>query len=162
MSEFSWKRDLDIVMWRATILHNLLRSLCAGIVWGTLMLVLLLGGADPAGAPPLGVVLFYPVVWPLGYLFVFLPAGLVSGLLSRLGVPFAGFISIAFSLFIVVGDPLVWMLKRIKPQLVPVEAPRFFEFSVIVFVVDEEKERALQETVVGAVRGLQGREGSDA
>jgi hypothetical protein len=161
MTEFSWKRDLNIVMWRATILHNLLRSLCAGIVWGTLMLVVLVGAADPA-APSPAVALLYPVVAPLGYFFFLLPVGLVSGFLSRLGVPFAGFISIVFSLFIVAGDPLVWMLKRIKPQLVAVEAPGFFEFTVIVFVVDEEKERALQERVVGAVRGLQGREGSAA
>lgn len=144
MEAFSWKRDLNIVDWRATILHNLLRAACAGIVVSIIMLFFV---------PEVGVgsALLYVLIWPIGYLIFMLPMGLVAGFLSRVGVPFVGLLSIAFSLAIAIGDPLVWMLKRTKPEIVPVDKPGFFEFSVIVFVIDEEKKRALQEKAVGAI-----------
>jgi len=146
MTEFSWKRDLKFVKWGATILHNLLRAFCAGIVLAILGLVLGVGGAShgAGGGPSRGVALLVPLVWPFVYLIGFLPLGLVSGYLSRLGVPWIGLVSLAASLYVVLGDPLVWLLHKIKPQLVLVEDPGFFQFTIIVFVIDEEKRRVLQ------------------
>lgn len=45
---------------------------------------------------------------------------LISAYLSQLGVPFAGLLSYAFSIPFYLGDPLVWLAKKIKPELIPV------------------------------------------
>ena len=120
---FSAKRDWKNIAWKETVQFNVFRSICAIPPW---LLLTYLSSKHFEW-----VMFLFPVV----YFAIFLPMGLVFGWLARIGVPFMGLISIISSIVIVVGDPIVWIISKIKPDLVPVEKPKFFDLSLIVFAL---------------------------
>lgn len=137
-TDFSFKRDFKIIDWKNTLILNLVRSVAAGIVWGIIMFVVAMGnGGGEHFFKILPVLIMYPLLFPLSYLIFCLPMGLVAGFLSSRGIPFVGWIAAFFSLFIAVGDPLVFFFHKYKPQLVPVDKPGFFNFRIIIFVLRE-------------------------
>ena len=144
MEEFSWKRDLNVVIWTSTILHNLMRAASAGLVLGIFMLF--------SSTVGLGQALLYILIWPIAYLIFMLPIGYFAGLLARAGVPLIGWLAIIFSSLIAIGDPLIYLLSKVKPEFVLVEKPGFFSFRIIEFVIDEDKKRRLQERALGVAK----------
>jgi hypothetical protein len=133
MSEkFSWKQDIKIVDWGSTIKYNLMRAVAAGVVWGFFMLV-----TDPTkNALP---ALFTPILFPVIYLCLVTVVVGVLSLYARSPFPFAELIAALTMLFwafvVAVGDPLIYLLHKRKPEIVPVRQPRFFDFHLIVFVL---------------------------
>ena len=76
-----------------------------------------------------------PLIWPLMYLVVFLPLGLVALALAR-ALPFIALFSKFLALFAVtIGDPFIVILHAIRPSLVPVPNPPIFFPRLIVFVL---------------------------
>ena len=123
MSDFSLRRDWKNIDWKATFQYNVFRSICATPAW------VLLGYLSTKQLS------WIMLLFPVSYFGFWLPLGLLCSWLSRLGVPFIGLLSIVSSVVIVVGDPIVWIISKIKPDLVPVEKPKFIDFHLIIYVV---------------------------
>jgi hypothetical protein len=144
-NEFSWRRDFKQIDWRATGVTAILRSVCAGVVW---FVVSLVAQGFHEALPML--------TFPFVYLIVFTPIGLVTGWLSGLGVPYVGVVSILMAFAVVPGDPLLYALAKLKPDLVPIENPRFLNFAVILFVL-RDAPASLPTKSHGAVTELSSR-----
>jgi len=138
MSDFNFKKQFKLILWRETLILNAMRSAFAGLVLGV---ILFLAGDKSTGLK--FVFMGVPV-----YFIAALPMGLCASFLSGIGVPFAGLFSIFMSLFVIPGDPLVWLLKRMKPEFVPVQSFAPINFSLIVFVLKNEE--ALNERHIEA------------
>lgn len=111
MSMFS---NLD---WRATLIVNAERAFAAGVVWAAVDGF----GLIDFSAKPYEILYIFPFAFfAIGPLWWFIGKKLMEH-----GVQAAAFIMLAASAAIIVGDPLVWLLKKALPQAVPVE-----EFSV--------------------------------
>lgn len=127
METFSWKSDFKRINWPATALYNLIRSASAGIVWFVIMLFT----SQPSDA-------WHALGLPLAYFAFLLPLGLFCAFLIDRGVPLAGLVTILFALILAVGDPLLFVVHKIKPTLLPVDRPGFFNFKLIIFVMKQE------------------------
>ncbi|MCK4358027.1 MAG: hypothetical protein KAW92_04670 [Candidatus Cloacimonetes bacterium] len=125
MQDFSLKRDFKLIQWGPTLLLNLVRSFCAGITW---LIIFLAFGS------PLSEIWFF-ILFPIPYFFVYVPIGLLIILLSEIGVPFIGILMYILSLMMVAGDPLTFLLHKVKPALVPAEHYGFLNFRVIIFIL---------------------------
>ena len=137
MSEFNFKSDFRYVSWKATLITAAYRSFACGITYGILMLI----DSDPGIEP--WVPFACPLLLPLAYFALFLPLGLLTSALSRAGVPYIGLVSIVCSLFIIPGDPLLFIFHQLTgKKYVPVRKFNVLNFALIIFVIDEEK-RAL-------------------
>lgn len=112
--------------WMPTLIVNLVRAACAGIVWAVLMLF-----SKTTDAPIVQMLLL-----PMGYLLVLLPMSLISTGLSKLGVPFVGWFPVMLSLILLPGDPPTYFLHKFKPQFVPVEKYNFLNFTTVILVKD--------------------------
>jgi hypothetical protein len=76
-----------------------------------------------------------PLIWPIGYLIMFLPMGIVFSLLRSL--PFVGLIAMFFAIIAVsIGDPIVCILHKIFPKIVPVDSPPIFSLYLIFWVLN--------------------------
>lgn len=118
------------VDWLPTLQLHVVRAVCAGLVW---MLVALCAGAGlKALTAPLMFPFFYVIGLPI-YLGVAKLVGAIMGD-QGFGQLVMGLIVLAASLGIVVGDPLVMILHRQVPRLVPVEEFKFMNFVMVLFV----------------------------
>jgi hypothetical protein len=131
---FSWKRDFKNINWPATLKYNALRAAAAGIVW---CIFQLMAGAGVHALPTI-------IAFPIGYFIFLLPIGLVTAWLSGMGVPWVGLVNFLFALMLVVGDPLVFILKKMKPEFVPVEKTGFVNFKLVIFIIDEPLQPPLE------------------
>ena len=113
--------------WGTTLIVNLIRAACAGIVWAVLMLFL-----QPKDAPIIQMLLL-----PVGYLIVLLPMSLICTGLSKVGVPFVGWFPVMLSIILLPGDPPTYFLHKFKPQFVPVEKYNFVNFTTVILVKDQ-------------------------
>ena len=130
--------------WGSTLWLNLLRAFAAGIVWGLGILVVNLTTGEPSATPWYTV----PFVAPFTYL-LFVPIFLLTGkifttFVGGIGELAVGFFSFVLSLMIAVGDPLVFLLHRQAPHLVPVDRFGFMNFKLVLFVLDTEPAEAVQ------------------
>ena len=140
MDNFSFKRDLKFVDWKATLQVNVMRAAAAGFIIGTVM-ALMLSGEPSAGSNRLMVLampLIYAVVLPIGLPFYFAMA-MFLGFLSDLGVPFVGLFNVFLSFIFAIGDPFLFLLHRSRPDLVPLDQPSFFTLRIVIFVLDPLK-----------------------
>ncbi len=124
--------EFKSVDWKATLLLHLVRSGSAGVLWAT---VALLAGAAGSGvwwAMPVLMPVMYFIGMPM-YLFI---AKIVASMLGGdgFGPAIVGLMALAFALGIVVGDPIVYVLHKKWPELVPVEHFAFFNLVVVLFV----------------------------
>ena len=126
---FQMSRDFRTVVWGATLQYNLLRSFCAGVVWS--VAIVLLSGSLSNSIVELAV----PVLWPIAYLTVFLPMGLLLVALSQFHPAFALCQVVLSSLAVAIGDPLVLLIERLRPYLVPVPNPPIIYLKLIVFIL---------------------------
>jgi len=133
---FSWKRDFKNVNWQATLKYNAFRAAGAGIVW---CIFELMSGAGLHALPMI-------VAFPIGYFIFLLPIGLITAWLSGIGVPWVGLVNFLFALMLVVGDPLVFILKKVKPALVPIDRPGFVNFKLVIFIINEPTAETVGQT----------------
>jgi hypothetical protein len=137
MSVFSFRTDFEKVQWGRTIWLNLLRGFCAGIVWGIVILIASFSYPPSPGAPPWYAL---PFILSIGYLFFFpiylISAKIVVTFIGGLGELAVGFANMMFGLILAAGDPLVFILHRTIPALVPTEKFKFLNFSLVLYVID--------------------------
>lgn len=122
-TDFSFSENISDVLWKETLWHNALRAVAAGVVWGLVMLFAGTEGNPVAMAAGM----------PLMYFVVLLPVGLLASLLSS--IPFVGLFVAFIALLVAVGDPLVYVLSKFKPEWVPIDRPDIFSLRIIVFVL---------------------------
>ena len=130
--DFSFKRDFKLIKWKETLWVNFLRSAFAGPIWMIFAAVV--------GEMPFSQALVY-LLFPVLYLVGVLPIGLGASFLSSIGVPFVGWFALAMALLIIAGDPFVFVLHKIKPEIVPVKKFNIINFTIILFVLDEGLEQ---------------------
>lgn len=127
--DFSIAHDFRRILWKETIWYNLLRAAGAGCVIGVLMLLF----GEDADSRLQG--LSAPLIWPAAYMIVMLPLGVVTAKLawsSGWVALFARFVSL---IAVAIGDPLVCLLHRFAPNLVPLQEPPLFSTQIIMFVL---------------------------
>lgn len=134
INEFSLTRDFRSIKWGATLWYNLVRSISAGLILGILMFMFPQQQGDQATA------LAGPFVWPFAYLFFFLPFGMFMNVVGQF-IPVANLVTLFVALIAVtIGDPIVCILHKFFPRLVPVAAPPLFSLALIQWVLDTDTE----------------------
>lgn len=126
MEDFSFIRDFKNIQWKRTIGLNLLRSAIAGVVWFFIITV-----TDKAHGSALPM-LFFPLVFSL----FFLPFGIFASFLSKWGVPYVGWATVFFTFLVFVADPIMYILHRTIPRIVPVEKYKFLSLHLVIFVLN--------------------------
>jgi hypothetical protein len=131
---FSIKDNFKDIAWGQTILLHLMRSVCAAVVWT------IVAFACGAKAEAFQILIMVPAGYLLGVPIIFGMLKIVAGIFSIVGLgEFAnlgyGLFSLIGALGIMVGDPLLFALNKIKPGLLPVEKFGFLNFCMILFVM---------------------------
>lgn len=123
--------DFKTAQWRPTLQLHLIRSSSAGLVWAALFLLTVGNSNDGPTwwAMPFMLPLLYFVGAP-----VYLVIAKIAAAFGDMGKAFGGFIVLALAAGIVVGDPLVYVLSKQRPDLVPVERFGIFNLVVVMFV----------------------------
>jgi len=136
MKDFSLRRDFRKIRWKETLLLNFVRSVFAGVAWMVILFIMSvqMGGRAPDLAP------WQALIFPLSYLTFFLPLGLVCMFLGEIGVPLIGLMTFVTASCVAVGDPLVFVLHKMIPGLVPVKNFGLLNFRLIIFVVADATE----------------------
>jgi ABC-type polysaccharide/polyol phosphate export permease len=109
------------VDWSSTLVFSAMRIGCASVV--VFLFMMIVGGGGAGGG--IGAVLYLIVVLP----FFVACCGVISmmcGWLGQKGVPFAGLVGIGIGLPLLAGDPLVWLVSKLRPDWIPVADPGFF------------------------------------
>jgi hypothetical protein len=132
--DFSFSRDFRNIRWGATLRYNMLRALCAGLVFTAIGLIFY--NQIPNNKDNLSFILAAWIVIPIGYPFFYLPLGIALRFLGNFFSPFR-FVAFCFASMIAIGDPLVFLLHKIVRNLVPVRKPAFLSFQMLIFVLDE-------------------------
>lgn len=126
MSLKDFKEKSKSIDWKASFQVNFLRTISSGLV---LMLILVITGSWKE----IGYAAFFlPLLMPLLFL-ILIPISLFFTYVLHLGIANV-FISILF----ILGDPLIFILKKLVPQAVPVEKYRFINFAVLLYVQKNE------------------------
>jgi ABC-type polysaccharide/polyol phosphate export permease len=132
----------SVVDWRATFTLAAMRSAAGGLVWG---LIVLFGGGE------LGMAMMYILLGVVFGLLFFIPFGVVFALIARVFPP-AGLACLVPIAYMVVGDPVLWMIERARPGTVPANRFKPFNFNTIIFVINEELVDSVRDGVTSAVR----------
>jgi hypothetical protein len=131
MASFNYTMDSSRVVWGQTIIMNLVRMLVGGAV---LALIVFANTRNPDA--------LFLLAAPLYWLVFGLPAWyILQRIRSAFGV-IGGPIAFAATIFVLpfvvvglVGDPLVFAISKLQPNLLPVEKPRFLSFSAALMVL---------------------------
>lgn len=115
--------------WKSTLILNEERAVAAGIVWAVVMII----WSPPNHSLVDSLKTLYE--FPLGYMFVLLPLGLLAAKLHESGIEWAGIFAGIVSLLIVVGDPLVYAASKLLPRLVPITGFKIFNRVLVLFVI---------------------------
>lgn len=131
---FSIRENFRDIAWGPTLLLQLMRSVSAGIVWTAILL------AAGNGGEAFQAIFMVPLYYLLGVPFILLIFKAVSPIFSAVGLGWGadlayGLLTLLLALGIMVGDPLLFALKHIKPGILPVEKFKFFNFCMIFFVM---------------------------
>jgi hypothetical protein len=127
--------------WGATFHLNVARAVSATL---TLMILYPIGRLTGFVSPETSFLSVFVI--PLGLLLFGLAGILTFRLAGSLGVPFMqqceGLLSLIMILFIAIGDPLIWVVRKYYPNLIPVN-----EFSIVNprAVILVQKDRSVQE-----------------
>lgn len=124
MSDFSIKN----IIWKSTFQVNLIRAGVAAIIWTA---IAIFGGiSDPW---------LCLIALPIGYFLIFLPLGIMSIWLNQIGVPWVGLISVFTAILVIPADPIVFLIHKSKPHLLPIKDYNFIEPAIVFWVHDEQK-----------------------
>ena len=135
-NDFTFKHDFRRIQWLPTLGLNELRAMCSGIV---IYLIISIAGGQWTAWPIM-------LALPFGYLIFILPGFFLCQALARRGVDVAGWIGLILCLEVVAGDPVVFVLRKAFPRLVPVEKFGLLNFAVIIFVLRSEAEAVQAST----------------
>lgn len=94
------------IHWGSTLALAVMRLVAASLVIGLASLIFT---GDPIG------LMAGPVV-----LALFVAAAFVGGILDKMGVPVIG-ITVLLGFVVLAGDPLLWIISKQKPGLLPIE-----------------------------------------
>lgn len=135
------------VDWRATFILAAMRSASAGVTWA--LLQLLTGNFE-------GVLPFLLLGAPVGVLFM-VPLALVALVGGKIFWPI-GLAGIIPLIFMVSGDPLLWLVERLRPGTVPMDDFKpingktllvIFNTEVVEFVQQAKEEAMATATQMG-------------
>jgi hypothetical protein len=122
-------RSID---WTSTIKLNVMRAFSAGLIWGVVSLTV--------GNGPMFGALLMPVVFAVGYVgaipLFYIGAKIMSAVAGDIGMLGVRLATIFFALGIAAGDPLVYFLFKKRPDLMPVQVFKPFNFTMTLFVVN--------------------------
>ncbi|MEQ1790260.1 MAG: hypothetical protein ABL857_07440 [Rickettsiales bacterium] len=104
---------LSTVLWRETLIFMALRCIVASIPF--LILVSVRQGFEVMDILAAPFAVFTLASFAFG-----------AALLSKIGIPFAGFLSILLAIPLYIGDPIIWLIHKMKPDLIPLENPSVF------------------------------------
>lgn len=128
---------LNDTHWQATLHLNAVRVVSATI---TLMILFLLGKVFGVLSGPhwAGVSIVDVLTIPAALLVVGLAIIGVCRVAGKMGVPMidavAGIMSLVMIVFIAVGDPLIWVVRKYYPGLVPVQEFKFVNPNAVIMV----------------------------
>ncbi len=151
----SIRQDLKFVQWGPTFQIMVIRGIGISIIISFLFLLALSQGGQLEGATsPMDYMAHFGQLMVLSLLagvLVYPLGGLLSWYLASFyrQFPLLGFFSLIylpFTMACMLGDPFVFLVRKIKPALVPVERYPFLNFVPIVFVLDPAYTDALQAT----------------
>lgn len=139
MHEFSFQRDLKKVDWAATFKLNTVRAAALGLLYLPFALV---AAVQSGGGGAIATALLMPVWVPLYFLvaapFYLLALKLLTVLLPEgIGALIVALLRIGLGITFVLSDPLVYLLKKRKPEWVPSPEFKAFNFAFMIFVVNE-------------------------
>jgi len=121
---------LSRVNWNGTLVFMLIRVAFASI--GFLLLMAFTGAfSQGQGSDVAGSIIVFPFV-----VLILSGMALISGWLSQQGLPFAGLFALVCSIPMFLGDPMVWLLHKLRPEWVPVAEPGFIN-PTFVWVLNE-------------------------
>lgn len=128
--QFYSMTDFRLVLWKETLWMNFLRAACALPFLITVSLIT----KNSAGTP-----IFF-VSYPFMYLFFVVPIlFLVKAICQAAGGPLAPLLLIPITLFMISGgDPIVYFLSKVKPEVVPIKNYPFLSFDFAMLVLKEE------------------------
>ena len=133
----SWPDDFGKVQWGTTARLNVFRAFVAGVVWAVIVLIASLGGPARVGTMPWGAIPFVAALGYIGLAILFVTAArIIAGIAGKTGMLGVSAVTFLFGLAIAVGDPLVFMLRRTRPSLVPVARFRPFNAALVLFVLE--------------------------
>lgn len=112
-----------LVRWKETLWYNGLRSVIAALIWTTIMSMT----SEPAPTTAQAAELF------LGLSIVCIPIALFFRLLSY--IPFLGLAALIAAIYVGIADPFIYLLHKIAPATVPLEAPPIFSAQSWIFVM---------------------------
>ena len=127
-------QNLDRILWKETLQVNFLRTVC---VLPVLTIALIASGVEITAI--LGIIIFYPIL----YLILGVPLLLfMKELILAIGGPFGGILVLLLIIPVTImyisgGDPIMFFLKKIKPELIPLEKYPFISFQLAIFVLKE-------------------------
>ncbi|MFH1675362.1 MAG: hypothetical protein ABIF87_18320 [Pseudomonadota bacterium] len=123
--------DIKNTMWKETIWVNFLRGASAGIVW---MIVFLITRPPDM---PIGLILSYPIGLPLGFLIIMPIISLFFKMLTSMGIPFMGWGNLVIAIMVIPGDPIMFMLHKAKPEIVPIQKYSLLTWNPFIWVVKD-------------------------
>lgn len=135
--EFNASRDWNKIAWKETMWLNFLRALCVSPV---MIIFFALNNSD---SWKLG------LIWPI-YYFIAVPIFLLlRPVMFWILGPLAMIIWIPLCLvFISGGDPIVFLISKIKPKLVPIQGFKFINLELFIFVEKPENRRNGEEEMM--------------
>ncbi|ETX08311.1 hypothetical protein [Candidatus Entotheonella palauensis] len=136
MEAFSFSKDSGNVRWGNTLWLNLLRAIAAGIVWAIFALIV---NSDSPDAPswwslPFLAPIMYFILLPIYYI----TAKILTAILGDIIEGAINLMTFLCSFAIAIGDPLVFILHKFKPEFVPVDEYKFMNFRFVIMVLNEE------------------------
>jgi hypothetical protein len=118
------------VMWKETMWLNFLRAVCV-----TPIVVAIQASQSSS--------ILVGLLWPI-YYFMAVPILLfvIRPMIFLVGGPLAPLVWIPLCLMLICGgDPIVFLISKIKPQLVPIQGFKFINFELFIFVEKPENRR---------------------
>jgi len=121
MNDFAFS-DLGRVHWGSTLKLLVARSFFAGLVWTIIVSI----GPNAVSGEDL-------LLTPFVVMLVGLPTALLCHF-AGMFLPFGLLIQLFGSLFVCAGDPIVYLLNRMKPELLNIADLSFFNFRPLIFI----------------------------
>jgi len=117
MGNFSFKN----ILWKATFQVNLIRSIIAGIIWTIIAYAI-----EMKPQPGMYGLWEYMFILPVSYFCFFCHW-------DRIGVPYVALVIFAPALIIIPADPVMFIIHKVIPSLVPVKKYKFIEPSISIW-----------------------------
>lgn len=121
--------DLKNMLFKETLQVNFFRGVAAGFVWMIVMLI-----AQPPDMP-VAMIFSYPIIVPIALVTIIPILWGIFKMFISMGIPFMGLGHLLIALFIVPGDPIIFLLHKAAPQLVPIETYPFMTWHPYIFVI---------------------------